>query len=171
MGNRKQVLFVRFDERSRRENHFVVHLKRNSLVGSRPFGNETSECGLTRFTFRCPNTVGNFLEWSVPDYEAMFHHDESNERTCPLSSSLPRGALQEAAGPGSFVQRICVSSATLYRKRFYRNAFVILSHPKCCLSRRDFYMLRIFVLGSTVLWKVRSLEADEKLTSSRSIEK
>lgn len=78
----KASSLCRFDERSRRENHFVVHLKRNSPGGSRPFGNETSECGLTRFTFRCPNTVGNFLEWSVPDYGAC-SIPKVTRRTCP----------------------------------------------------------------------------------------
>ena len=71
--------------------NFVVHLKRNFLGGLRPFGNEMGECGLTRFTFRCPNTVGNFLEWSVPDYEACSTpHDKSNVSNWPLFILLIR---------------------------------------------------------------------------------
>lgn len=142
MGNRKQVLFVRFDERSRRENHFVVHLKRNSLGGSRPFGNETGECGLTRFTFRCPNTVGNFLEWSVPDYGACSTFHESNVSNLPLfippTRCIARGGWSRQFHSTN-LRQFSVPSLSRFSREILSKRFRPSSHPKRCLSRRDFH--------------------------------
>lgn len=166
MAKLEQVLFVRFAERNRRGNHFVVHLKRNSLGGSRPFGNETSECGLTRFTFRCPNTVGNFLEWSVPDYGACSTpHDESNVSSLPLfippASCIAGGGCWSRQFRSTNLRQFRYLSIAIFA-RFYRKAFIILFSP--CLSRCDFlYTRRIFVPDSTAPWEERSLGADEGL--------
>lgn len=169
MENRKQVLFVRFDERSRRGNHFVVHLKQNSLGGSRPFGNETGEYGLTRFTFRCPNTVGNFLEWSVPDYGACSTpHDESNVSSLPLF--IPPARCIARTG---FVQRICrqfrYSLSRFSREILSKRFLHPLSCPKRCLSRRDFLHTRRYSCRVRHCEKYDHLELMKDFTS-RSIE-
>lgn len=141
---RRRLLFVRFDERSQRGNHFVVHLKQNSLGGSRPFGNETSECGLTRFTFRCPNTVGNFLEWSVPDYGACsIPTMKVTRRTCPPHEMhrgcrlVPTTLFNESASERQSSATFLIRETCFPRPRFYRNAFII-DYSKRYLSQCNF---------------------------------
>lgn len=102
---RRQVLFVRFDERSRRGNHFVVHLKRNFLGGSRPLRKRNERMWaneihvqVPKHSWQFPRVIGSWLRG------VFYPYDESN--TSNLSS--PRDASRVPAGPDSFVQRICV---------------------------------------------------------------
>ena len=106
-----------------------------------------------KHSWQFPRVIGSWLR-------GVFHLPTTKVtcRACP-SSSLLQDALWEVAGPSSF--------GTLRRdfyERFYRNVFIILSHPKHYLSRRDFLDMRqVFVLDWTA--PVRSTIDRDNLVS------